>query len=104
MEKRFEFVERDGFMEGTRIIVDKETGVQYLLAHWTNVGGLTVLLDRDGKPLLAPGYEKKTIRTPKSLPRRRLFSYSGKAALIITNQKNLSELPECSCKFLIFVL
>ncbi len=58
MENRFEFVERKGVMEGARIIVDKETGVQYLLAHWTNVGGLTVLVDRDGKPLLHPKYAK----------------------------------------------
>ena len=58
MENRFEFVEKNGLMQGTRIIVDKETGVQYLLAHWTNVGGLTVLVDKDGKPLLDPRYAK----------------------------------------------
>ncbi len=56
MENILEFIEKDVFMEGTRIIVDKETGVQYLLAHWTNVGGLTVLVDKDGKPLLDPRY------------------------------------------------
>lgn len=54
MDSRFEFTEKKGFMEGARVIVDKETGVQYLLAHWTNVGGLTVLVDKDGKPLLDP--------------------------------------------------
>ena len=58
MANRFEFVENNGLMQGTRIIVDKETGVQYLLAHWTNVGGLTVLVDKDGKPLLDPRYAK----------------------------------------------
>ena len=58
MEDRFEFVEKNGVMQGTRIIVDKETGVQYLLAHWTNIGGLTVLVDKDGKPLLDPRYAK----------------------------------------------
>ena len=58
MENRFEFVEKQGLMQGARIIVDKETGVQYLLAHWTNVGGLTVLVDRDGKSLLDPRYAK----------------------------------------------
>lgn len=37
----------------TQVITDKETGVQYLLAIFPNVGsGLTVLLDTDGKPLL----------------------------------------------------
>ena len=58
MENRFEFVKMNGLMQGTRIIVGKETGVQYLLAHWTNAGGLTVLVDQDGKPLLDPGYAK----------------------------------------------
>lgn len=58
MDNRFEFVEKKGLVEGTRIIVDKETGVQYLLAHWTNIGGLTVLVDKGGKPLLDPRYAK----------------------------------------------
>lgn len=58
MKKRFEIVEKDGFAEGTRIVVDTETGVQYLMAHWTNIGGLTVLVDRDGKPLLDSRYAK----------------------------------------------
>ena len=58
MGKRFEIVEKSGIAEGTRIIVDTETGVQYLMAHWTNIGGLTVLVDRDGKPLLDPRYAK----------------------------------------------
>ena len=58
MEKRFEFVGKNGLVQGARIIVDKETGVQYLLAHWTNVGGLTVLVDKDGKPLLDQRYVK----------------------------------------------
>ena len=50
MSKRFEIIEKDGLVEGTRI--------QYLMAHWTNVGGITVLVDRDGKPLLDPRYAK----------------------------------------------
>ena len=58
MSKRFEFTEKEGISEGAKIIVDKETGVQYLLVHWTNVGGLTVLIDKDGKPLLDPRYAK----------------------------------------------
>lgn len=58
MEKRFIIIDKEGLMEGTRIIVDTETGVQYLLAHWTNIGGLTVLFDKDGKPLLDKRYAK----------------------------------------------
>ncbi len=38
----------------THIITDKETGVQYLLAISPNLGsGLTVLVDREGKPLIS---------------------------------------------------
>ena len=59
MDDRFEVVEKEGFSQGTRIIVDKETGVQYLLAWWTTVGGLTVLVDKDGKPLLDKRYAKE---------------------------------------------
>ena len=58
MGKRFIMIDKEGLMEGTRIIVDTETGVQYLLAHWTNIGGLTVLVDQDGKPLLDKRYVK----------------------------------------------
>lgn len=58
MEDRVEFTEKKGISQGTHIIVDKETGVQYLLAHWANIGGLTVLVDKDGKPLLDERYAK----------------------------------------------
>lgn len=58
MEKRFVISEKEGLMEGARIIVDTETGVQYLMAHWTNIGGITVLVDKDGKPLLDTRYAK----------------------------------------------
>ena len=58
MGHRFIIKDKDGFVEGTRIIVDTKTGVQYLMAHWTNIGGITVLVDKDGKPLLDPHYAK----------------------------------------------
>ena len=58
MENRFLIIEKEGFIEGTRLIVDTETGVQYLMAHWTNIGGITVLVDKDGKPLLDPRFAK----------------------------------------------
>ena len=58
MSKRFEITEKGGLTEGTRIIVDKETGVQYLMAYWTSIGGITVLVDKEGKPLLDPRYAK----------------------------------------------
>ncbi len=38
----------------THLITDTETGVQYLLAISPNLGsGLAVLVDKDGKPLIA---------------------------------------------------
>ncbi|MGX7197018.1 DUF6440 family protein [Enterococcus olivae] len=43
-------------MEGsgmTSVITDKETGVQYLLVIYPNLGsGMSVLVDADGQPLL----------------------------------------------------
>ena len=53
-EKRFDiYIEQATFGTSTKIITDKETGVQYLFFESGHCGGLTVLLDRDGKPLLA---------------------------------------------------
>lgn len=40
------------FTTGTEIIVDRETGVNYLYYTNGNGGGLTVLLDREGKPII----------------------------------------------------
>lgn len=52
MEKRFEIVENEGALKGISIIVDKETGVNYLMAKFGNAGGLCPLLDKDGKPII----------------------------------------------------
>lgn len=52
-EKRFEIVYKQGMAGTMKIIVDTETGVQYLAMTEGYAGGMTVLLDRDGKPLLA---------------------------------------------------
>ena len=37
----------------TEIFVDKETGVNYIF----HAGGLTVLLDKEGKPVITPTHE-----------------------------------------------
>ena len=37
-----------------RVIVDKKTGVNYLFAESGYAGGLTVLLNRDGTPVVTP--------------------------------------------------
>lgn len=51
-EKRFEKVYSQSALEGTEIWVDKETGVNYLYHFSGYAGGLTPLLDRDGKPVI----------------------------------------------------
>lgn len=52
-EKRFEKVYSQG-MGSTEIWVDRETGVNYLFCQSGYAGGLTVLVDRDGKPVITP--------------------------------------------------
>lgn len=37
-----------------RVIVDKETGVNYLWVSSGYAGGLTPLLDAEGKPIITP--------------------------------------------------
>lgn len=51
-DKRFEIVSTQGTIESYRVIVDKETGVNYLYVSNGTSGGLTVLLDSQGKPII----------------------------------------------------
>lgn len=53
-DKRFEKVYSQGTMSTTEIWVDRETGVNYLFRANGYAGGLTVLLDKDGKPVVTP--------------------------------------------------
>ena len=53
---RFEKVYTQGTLNVTEIWVDKETGVNYVFHASGNAGGLTVLLDREGKPVISPIY------------------------------------------------
>jgi hypothetical protein len=55
-KNRFVTTQKTGALSGTKVIVDTETGVQYLWAFEGYGGGLTVMLDRDGKPLLDRQY------------------------------------------------
>lgn len=50
--ERFEKVYSQGVMNTTEIWIDKETGVNYLFVRNGYGGGLTVLVDRDGKPIV----------------------------------------------------
>lgn len=55
-EKRFEKVYSQG-MGSVEILVDKETGVNYLFHSSGYAGGMTVLLDKYGKPVVTPVLE-----------------------------------------------
>ncbi|MCR4614528.1 MAG: DUF6440 family protein [Clostridiales bacterium] len=52
--ERFEKVYSQGAMNVTEIWVDKETGVNYIFHAAGYSGGMTPLLDRDGKPVVSP--------------------------------------------------
>jgi hypothetical protein len=58
-EKRFEVVYSQGTVDVQRILVDKETGVHYLQTSWGYAGGLTVLLDKAGNPVIGQGNDKE---------------------------------------------
>ena len=54
-ERRFEVVHQEkNLLHEKTIYVDKETGVNYLYHAAGYSGGLTPLLDRDGKPVISP--------------------------------------------------
>lgn len=54
-DKRFVVTYKQGGAMGTvNILVDRKTGVNYLYRAIGYSGGMTVLLDRDGKPVVTP--------------------------------------------------
>lgn len=55
-KERFVEVYSQGVMNVAKILVDTETGVNYLLgSHDLRTGtGLTVLVDQNGKPIVTP--------------------------------------------------
>ena len=54
VDDRFEKIYSQGAMNVMEIWVDKETGVNYVFHASGYAGGLTPLLDRDGKPVVSP--------------------------------------------------
>ena len=52
-EERFVKIHSEA-MGGRMILVDKVTGVNYLFVSSGYAGGLTPLLDREGKPIVTP--------------------------------------------------
>ena len=54
-DKRFEVIYKEGsalMTERTMILRDRETGAEYLFVQSGYAGGLTPLLDSDGKPIV----------------------------------------------------
>jgi len=49
---------KQGMLTNYEIITDQKTGVQYLWVVSGYAGGITPLLDRDGKPLIATVSDK----------------------------------------------
>ena len=52
-EKRFVKTYSDGMMNVSEIWVDTKTGVNYFFHASGYAGGLSVLLDREGKPVIS---------------------------------------------------
>ncbi len=53
-KERFEAVYSQGTIDVTQIFVDTETGVNYVFRKVGNAGGITILLGKDGKPVISP--------------------------------------------------
>ena len=53
-DDRFEKIYSQGTLNVTEIWVDRETGVNYVFRASGYAGGLTPLLDREGKPVVSP--------------------------------------------------
>ena len=53
-EKRFEKIYSQGAFNATEIWVDREIGVNYVFHAGGYAGGLTPLLDREGKVVISP--------------------------------------------------
>lgn len=53
-ESRFVSIYKQGSIDVIEILVDKETGVNYIFRTNGYAGGMSVLLDKDGKPVVTP--------------------------------------------------
>ncbi|MGN1156932.1 MAG: DUF6440 family protein [Agathobacter sp.] len=58
-KNRFEKVYSQGVIAGMEIWVDKQTGVNYLCYVNGTPGGMTPLLDAEGKPIITPVSQRR---------------------------------------------
>lgn len=56
--ERFVRTYTQGTLTVMEIWVDRETGVNYLFRNGGDAGGLTPLLDREGKPVITTVYDE----------------------------------------------
>ena len=54
--KRFEIIEKQGTLNQFHVVRDNETGVLYMSQAQGYGLGMTVLVDREGKPLVDENY------------------------------------------------
>lgn len=59
-QDRFKRVYRQGKLSVLEIWVDRETGVNYLWREDGYSGGLTVLVDAQGRPVVTPVYDEES--------------------------------------------
>ncbi len=52
-DKRFVKVYSQGSFNTMEIWVDKETGINYIFRQSGYAGGMTILMDKDGKPMVS---------------------------------------------------
>ena len=65
---RFKKVYTQGSVSVAEVWVDRETGVNYLFCSEGSGGGLTVLVDKDGKPIVSEDYINEKIGFFKAEP------------------------------------
>lgn len=58
-DERFVKTYSQGMVTLSEIWVDRQTGANYLFHKDGNAGGLTPLLDRDGKPVITAVYDEE---------------------------------------------
>ena len=57
-DNRFETIYKQGTFELFKVIRDNETGVLYLMNSFGSGGGLTVMVDQDGKPIVDENFNQ----------------------------------------------
>ena len=71
--ERFKKVYSQGALTSMEIWVDTQTGVNYVFCQSGYAGGLTPLLDKDGKPVVPPVTEESEQRDSRLQKRESLF-------------------------------